>query len=300
MRLEQLRYLSDIQHTNSISKTANRFFLSQQSLSNNIRQLEKELNVVLLERSPFGVILTKEARALLEVSDPFLQQYDDLQTQFSLQQMEDGDTLKHIRIFNSSALTSIVLPKAISIFSKRHPKVRISIKEVSHRDVFPSIMEKSCSVAFLSINEEFFLDQLNAVNNLDAFHYNIMLTDRLVACVPAYSPLAEKEIIEQSDIVTRPFTYLNIVPLVKNDNVRHNNLALYTSSNIEFHRRILQEIDVVSLMPRYVYANLFENKHVVAKPLEGAQQTIYHATLYPDAVPNPLTKELVNIVTSII
>jgi|GEM_PF-1389505 len=300
MRLEQLRYLSDIQYTNSISKTANRFFLSQQSLSNNIRQLEKELGVVLLERSPFGVILTKDARSLLELSDPFLRQYDELQNQFALQQQADAeDSLKHIRILNSSALTSIVLPKAIAIFSKRHPRVRISIKEVSYRDVFSSVIEHNCNVAFLSINEEYFLDQLNQLEDPESIHHNIMLTDRLVACVPAHSPLAEKEMVEQSDIMTRPFTYLNIVPLVKNS-ARYSNLALYTSNNIEFHRRILQEMDVVSLMPRYVYVNLFESKHAVAKPLEGAQQIIYHATLYPDATPDPIVKELTNIVASLL
>lgn len=105
--------------------------------------------------------------------------------------------------------------------------------------------------------------------------------------------------IAQADIVTRPFTYLNIVPLLKN-NEKNSNLALYTSNNIEFHKRILREIDVVSLMPRYVFTNLFDNKHFVARPLEGAQQTIYHATLYPTVSPNPIIKELANIVTSLI
>lgn len=299
MRLEQLRYLSDIQYTNSISKTANRFFISQQSLSNNIRQLEKELNVTLLERSPFGAILTKEARALLELSDPFIKQYDELQNQFALQQQDDTDErIKHIRIINSSALTSIVLPKAIAFFAKKYPKIRISIKEVSHKDIFPALAEQTCSVAFLSINEEYFLQQLNTYD-ASSFHHNIMLTDRLVACVSAQSPLAEKEMIAQADIVTRPFTYLNIVPLLKNDE-NNSKLALYTSNNIEFHKRILREIDVVSLMPRYVFTNLFDNKHFVARPLEGAQQTIYHATLYPTTSPNPVIKELANIVTSLI
>jgi len=299
MRLEQLRYLSDIQYTNSISKTANRFFISQQSLSNNIRQLEKELNVTLLERSPFGAILTKEARALLELSDPFIKQYDELQNQFALQQQDDiEEQIKHIRIINSSALTSIVLPKAIAFFTKKYPKIRISIKEVSHKDIFPALAEQSCSVAFLSINEEYFLQQLNTYD-ASSFHYNIMLTDRLVACVSAQSPLAEKEMIAQADIVTRPFTYLNIVPLLKNDE-KNSKLALYTSNNIEFHKRILREIDVVSLMPRYVFNNLFDVKHFVARPLEGAQQTIYHATLYPTVSPNPIIKELANIVTSLI
>lgn len=99
------------------------FLFQQQSLSNNIRQLEKELNVILLERSPFGAILTKEARALLELSDPFIKQYDELQNQFALQQQDDSEEIiKHIRILNSSALASIILPKAIAIFSKNIPK----------------------------------------------------------------------------------------------------------------------------------------------------------------------------------
>lgn len=40
MRIEQLRYLSDIQNTHSISKTAKRFFVSQQAMSNSLKQLE--------------------------------------------------------------------------------------------------------------------------------------------------------------------------------------------------------------------------------------------------------------------
>lgn len=299
MRLEQLRYLSDIQYTNSISKTANRFFLSQQSLSNNIRQLEKELNVVLLERSPFGVSLTKEARELLALSDPFIKQYDDLQNQFALQREESPDEfVKHIRIYCSSVLSTLVLPKAIALFKKRYPHTRISVKEISYRDTFSFVEKKACDIIFLSINEEYFLEQL-ALHDVSTFHYNIMLTDRMVACVSAQSPLAQKEIIEQSDIASHLFTYLNIVPLKKN-NANDSNLALYNSHNIEFHLRALQEMDVISLMPRYVYTNLFDSKHYVSKFLEGAQQTIYHATIYPDKTPNPIVKELVNIVTSLI
>ena len=297
MRLEQLRYLSDIQYTKSMSKTASRFFLSQQSLSNNIRQLEKELGVVLLERSPFGVLLTQEARSLLELSDPFLRQYDELQNQFALQQQEQSaDCLKEIHILNASALTSFVLPKAIAIFSERHPDIRILIKETPYQDIFPSMVSDQGHMAFISINEEYFLDKLY---ENDSIQHNIMMTDHLVACFPASSSLAEKEIIEYSDIMTRPFTYLNLVPSNKN-NARNSNLAMYTSSNIEFHRRILQELDAVSLMPRYVYANLFDNQNLIAKPLEGLHQNIYHAALYPNATPHPLLIELTNIIISLL
>ena len=298
MRIEQLRYLSDLQYTNSISKTANRFFLSQQSLSNNIRQLEKELNVTLLERSPFGVILTKEARDLLELSDPFLKQYDELQNQFALQHDKAEQSVKQIRILVSSVLVSGVLPTAIAAFQKRHSKVRISIREASYHDIIPAVKEKKCDLAFLSINEDFFLAQLNEYN-ADTFHHNIMLTDRLVACTSVTSPLASKEVIEQADIAKRPFTYLNVVPLFQpsGDNAKR---AMYVSNNTEIHRLLMKEMEVVSLMPRYVFDKMFDNKHFIARPLEGAQQIIYHATIHPEANPHPLLKELASIVASVI
>jgi hypothetical protein len=62
----------------------------------------------------------------------------------------------------------------------------------------------------------------------------------------------------------------------------------------------MKEMDVVSLMPRYVFDKMLDNKHFVARPLEGAQQIIYHATLYPDTNPQPLLKELASIVASVI
>lgn len=298
MRLDQLRYLSDLQYTNSISKTANRFFLSQQALSNNIRQLEADLNVTLLERSPFGVILTNEARKILALSDPFLKQMDDLQNQFAIQQQgESVHQIHHVRIFNASALTTVALPSAIARFQKRYPNLRITIKEGNHRDLFHALENKECDLAFLSINEEYYLEQMHQHEDYH-FHSNIMLTDKLIACISNQSVLAPKEIIEQTDIIKRPFAYLNIVPLKNNRSDKNSNLALYTSHNIEFHRRLLREMDVVTLMPRYVYLNLFDTRHYVARPLEGAQQTIYHTALYPVENPSPILKELVNIVIS--
>lgn len=298
MRIDQLRYLSDLQFSHSISKTAKRFYISQQSLSNNIQQLEKELDTILLERSPFGVALTNEAEELLKISDPFIRQVDDLKTNFSLEQKKGRLKIKRLNIYSSSVLLANMLPKALSIFQKTYPNIRLSVKEISYKNIFPSVIEGKCDLAFLSINDHFFFDQLKSLDK-NAFHHHVLLSDRLVACVSSQSELAKKEIVEQEDIIKRTFTYLDIVPL-KPDSDDRSNLALYTSDNIEFHRRALCEMDIVSLMPRYVYMHLFDSKRYVSKYLDGAKQIIYHTALYPSNPPNPLTKELVNIVTSLL
>lgn len=240
MRLDQLRYLSDLQYSHSISKTAKRYFISQQSLSNNIQQLEKELDVILLERSPFGVALTKEAEALLRISDPFLSQYDDLKNDFAIRQQKIEQHKKRLKVYSSSVLFTNLLPEAIAIFQKSYPHIRISLKERTYKQVFPDIIEQKCDLAFLSINDHFFFEQLEKYCD-NSFHHHVLLNDRLVACVSAHSPLAKKEIIEQEDIIQRSFTYLDFVPL-KSESDYHSNIALYTSDNVEFHRRALKDL----------------------------------------------------------
>lgn len=298
MRLEQLRYLSALQYTHSISKTAKQFYISQQSLSNNIQQLENELNTTLLIRSPLGVMLTPEAEALLKISDPFLNEYDTLRHNLALKQTPTGKRPQRLRTYSSSVLITNVLPQAIVEFNKIHPDVPISIKEISYKEAFPAIENNECHLAFLSINDHYFLDQLKKQEHKD-FHHHILLKDQLVTCVSAHSPLAKKEIIAQKDIAQNPFTYLDIVPLMI-DVHDHSNIALYTSGNIEFHRRAIREMEAISLMPRYVYKNLFDSKIFISKYLEGAKQTIYHAALYPTATPHPITKTLVGIVASLL
>ena len=105
MRIEQLRYLSDIQNTHSISKTAKRFFVSQQAMSNSLKQLESELKITLLERSASGVILTEHAEALLKYANPFLHNYDTLIEQFNAQMEEPPETVRRIKVYTSSVLS---------------------------------------------------------------------------------------------------------------------------------------------------------------------------------------------------
>lgn len=296
MRIEQLRYLKDIQNTHSISKTAKRYFVSQQAMSNSIKQLESELKVNLLERSASGVILTEDAEALLACAVPFLEKYDDLREKFLTQQEQPSEEVRRIKVFASSIVATTILPKAVAIFNKKYPKTKISIKEVNHKEIFPAIMQGDCDIAFLSINEEYFLEQLKLYNNT-LFRYNIILTDRLVGVVSSKSSLSKKEVIAQNDIASRIFTYLNIVPISKGI-AKQSGVVLYKANNVDFHRQILRELDSVSLMPHYAYINLLDNKHFVAKPLEGAQQIIYHSVLYSSAEPKYIFKEFVNVVTS--
>ena len=69
MEIRQLEYFCQIANTGSINEAARRLNMSQPPLSYQIRQLEKELNVTLFERTRTGVTLTEAGKVLYERSE---------------------------------------------------------------------------------------------------------------------------------------------------------------------------------------------------------------------------------------
>ena len=69
MDLRQLEYFREIADTGSINEAARRLNMSQPPLSYQLRQLEDELSVRLLDRSSHGVALTEAGKAWLHLSN---------------------------------------------------------------------------------------------------------------------------------------------------------------------------------------------------------------------------------------
>ncbi len=72
MRLEQLQYLITISQNPSLSAAAEKLHLTPQALSMSITAMEKELDLVLLNRSFKGVSLTEDGRQVMEAAETFL------------------------------------------------------------------------------------------------------------------------------------------------------------------------------------------------------------------------------------
>ena len=60
MTLQQLKYVIEVSRSRSISKAAQNLFISQPSLSNSIRELEKEIGIAIFSRTNKGILITQE------------------------------------------------------------------------------------------------------------------------------------------------------------------------------------------------------------------------------------------------
>ena len=100
--------------------------MTQPALSRQIKALEDELGVVLLDRGARSFVLTPAAELLWQDGRRLVEDWDSLVERLRLQ-----GAGKRLRVGYSPSLASDILPEAIQRFSQLHPSLRISLHELS-------------------------------------------------------------------------------------------------------------------------------------------------------------------------
>ena len=74
MTLQQLKYVITVAETGTITEAANKLYISQPSLTNAIHELEKEMNIIIFNRTNKGISLSKEGDDFLGYARQVLEQ----------------------------------------------------------------------------------------------------------------------------------------------------------------------------------------------------------------------------------
>lgn len=131
-RLKQLRAFYQVVRCGSISRAAEKLFLSQPSVSLQIQALERELEVTLFERRGPHLKLTPEGEVLFQLSEPLVDGIDKLQESFAAHfgRMESGE----LKIGAGESTILYVLPEPVRRFVAAYPKVQLKLHNVTGRD----------------------------------------------------------------------------------------------------------------------------------------------------------------------
>lgn len=131
-RLKQLRAFCYAARARSISRAAERLFLSQPSVSLQVRALEQEMGVVLFERRGPRIELTHEGRILYELASPLVEGMDTLPATFAERRgsLETGN----LDIAAGESTILYILPPFVRRFAEAHPGISISLHNVTGRE----------------------------------------------------------------------------------------------------------------------------------------------------------------------
>ena len=126
MDLRQLRYFVSIAELGSISAASQRLGVAQPSLSQTIRQLEYELGVELLVRSPRGVSPTESGRVLLDRASGILNALE-----LTANEIRDrfGDVRGSVSFGVPSSASNVLLVPLAETVRHQFPKIMLRTME---------------------------------------------------------------------------------------------------------------------------------------------------------------------------
>ena len=150
MDLISLYYFSELAKDLHITRTANRLFISQQTLSNHIQRLEDYYGTKLLYRKP-ALALTTAGEFVLGFADVVNKEQVNLKDILSdIAQQERGV----LRLGASALRLNTCLPAVLPKFSARYPNVELRITDTVTARLEPLVLDGSLDFAITLNGEE--------------------------------------------------------------------------------------------------------------------------------------------------
>jgi len=302
VNLWALDYILEVAKTGSISKAAQNLYLSQPHLSNTIKSVENDLDVIIFRRSAKGMTLTDEGQAFVDQAGIILSQVDKLERMFR----NKPDEMVRSRI---SMTRSYQLLCCISNFINRNkdkPHLFIHIKETNPFQVIEDVRHKEAELGilhFFDAQKEYFLNQFKMHSISSTFQY---ARDYLLA-MSVNNPLAKQEHITSDMLVNQlAIIYGDYeIPMASYDVVTQSSEIVLSSKRIYVYDRATA-MEMLSQCPdSYMWITglhqntLTKEKLVLRKCEDASVKNLGYSIQLTDSKLSPATEALLHIMENV-
>lgn len=214
MNFQQLKYALTLAQEKSFTKASEKLYITQPTLSFQIKALEDELNTPLFIRHRKGIQLTCEGELFIEFANETLQKFDKCQTKMEhLDQLGGNLTIGLYWMFGYTKYGHLM-----DAFTKEHPNINCSFIIDGSIPLIDKMIHNELDIAIITgiytINDH---DYINLSK-----HLNIILLDEspLVLLANKNSSLAIKQQIKLTDLDNQNLFMVskasNLYPFVAN------------------------------------------------------------------------------------
>ncbi|GAB7053842.1 MULTISPECIES: LysR family transcriptional regulator [Paenibacillus] len=177
MELRQLQYALQIAIDKNFSRAAEKLHIAQPSLSQQLSKLEKEIGVLLFQRTTNSVEATYAGTLFVEKAQKILDMVEQLK-----KEMEDISQMRKGRlVVGSLPITGAhVLPLVLPAFQARYPEIDIVLVEETTTNLEQLTASGQADISLLSLP---LIDE-----TLD---YEAVIEEEIVLTVPKTHPLAQ-------------------------------------------------------------------------------------------------------------
>lgn len=195
MTIVQLEYLLAVANCGSFSQAAEHCFVTQPSLSMQVKALEEELGVVLLDRTKKPVVPTEAGEVVLEQVRETLRSFNYIRE--AVHELK-GETAGKLRLGVIPTIAPYLMHRFMPTFIKEFPKVELEISEMKTADIVEALKKDRLDAALVAGGT-----CGEGIQEYDLFN------DRFFVYVSPENPLYERSNIRIEDIDIKDLVILS-------------------------------------------------------------------------------------------
>ena len=186
MNLRDLRYLVALAEHKHFGRAAEASFVSQPTLSTQIKKLEDELGVALVERTPRKVLLTEVGREIAQRARDVLNEVDQIKA-IARRTLDPESGTVRLGIFPT--LGPYLLPHVIPRIRERFPRLELLLVEEKTEVILRQLREGRLDAGVLAL----------PIHD-DQLHAEFLFEEPFVLAVPEHHELAKRKGLKLDDL----------------------------------------------------------------------------------------------------
>ncbi|MFH1980682.1 MAG: LysR family transcriptional regulator [Pseudomonadota bacterium] len=287
LEIKHLRMIRSIADTGNMTRAAQKLFITQSALSQQLKDIENKLNASLFFRTHKKMILTSTGKKVLKTAERVIDALED--TELEIARMVKG-ARGSLKVGTQCIFCYKWLPKVMGMFQEKFPNVEVEIGNSMH-------LQEDLE------SKKYDLIITGAPDNDDNFTYLPLFEDHLVCILPIDHPLKARPHVQLEDFKS--------VNLISHSEKARNKFYLAALKPLDIepvkymtvgHPQAIIEMVAagfgVSIFPNWAIRSSLENGSITARPItpRGLPVT-WHAALFADSNPPGFQKEFINIVS---
>jgi LysR family transcriptional activator of glutamate synthase operon len=193
VELSQLRYLVALAEERHFTRAAAREHIAQPALSQQIRRLEEEVGLALVERTTRRVSITRAGEALVARARRILAELEAADNE--LQSLR-GLHIGHVTVGALHTMGPVDLSLVLALFRQRYPAVELTVREQSSEELAEMLRVDELDLAFLSVTERIESHGLGL---------HQLISEELVVILPPSHPLSGRRRVRMVELAGEQF-----------------------------------------------------------------------------------------------
>ena len=254
--LQQLRIFKAIASEKSFTQAAEILFVSQPSISKQIKTLENRLGILLLNRNGNKISLTEAGNVFLQYSERILALCEE--SCRALNDLKDGER-GNLTVGASQTIGAYLMPRVLSLFAQSYPQINLNIQVDSTRIIANKVVERIIDIAVVGGDIP-----VNLKKNLEIEDF---VEDELILIIPKSHPFARKKQIIKEDLY-----HLNFITLNSNSTIHKFIDNILIQNNIQTKQfNVIMELNSIEAIKTAVSLGLgaaFVSSSAIEKEIE--------------------------------